>query len=66
MERWLKFYLVATVVLAVVAGVPSLFVPPDTYSMVPVAIVGFVVAFSVAYWIVYYRPDEMAGVSHTN
>ncbi|WP_254538754.1 hypothetical protein [Halomarina litorea] len=55
MKRWLKFFLVATVVFALVAGIPGLFLPPDPYSTLPVTIIGFVLAFSVAYWVVYRR-----------
>jgi hypothetical protein len=63
MKRWLKFFLVATVVLALVAGVPRLFLPPDPYSTLPVTFIGFIMAFSVAYWVVYRRPATEAGTT---
>jgi predicted small lipoprotein YifL len=58
MKRWVKLVLVAIVVFATIAGVGSLFLPPDVISTAPLSIASLIICWPVSYWFVYYREEK--------
>lgn len=58
MKDWVRFALVAVAVFAAIAGISSLFFPPDVFTAAPVRIAAVIVCWPVAYWFVYYRDKK--------
>jgi len=60
MKDWVRLVIVAVTVFAVIAGIGSLFLPPDVISTAPLSIAALVLCWPVAYWFVYYREGKTA------
>lgn len=65
MKQWVRLVLIAVIVFASIAGVGSLFLPPDVISTAPLSIAALIICWPVVYWFVYYREGKIPFVSST-